>query len=302
MPDITDSRGATLPMELRPRARITRVIEPEPTMVSGRSIAASGRVEVLHPYPVEPPKDWFARREFDCATPIVVTAEGQIHGHAVDWQTAHTASTSYGRKALRAPHCVERNQRFLNRNTLCDDGSLVATGPIYMDCSHTVMSLPGAMVQDAMAHSGMAIADVAVYEDFHGLQVAGAVRPSATRLQVRVLRGNSDLSPHWAPAAHFGHRGGGHVLLGLVAVNESGLPVRGIAASGYPAHPWIQWDATLDEPQTMVAVGVVHRRPSALTQVQAQLAAHDSILGEVVADRAMREATARAGSIAARRR
>ena len=88
--------------------------------------------------------------------------------------------------------------------------------------------------------------------------------------------------------------------MGLVAVNESGLPVRGIAASGYPSHPWVQWNATTDEPQTMVAVGVVHRRPTALAQVQAQLAAHDSILGDVVADRMLIDASARANAVAAR--
>lgn len=290
-----------MPDTERKRARITRVVEPEPTILSEQAVQASGgRVVALNPYPVEPPKDWFARRQYDQPTPIVVTADGQLYGHASDWVTPHTASTSYGKKAVYAPHCVERNMRFMNRSTLCEDGSVVATGPVYLDCTHTVMSLHGTMVQDAMAHSGMALADVAVFDDEHGLQLAGAVRPTASKLQVRVLRGNSDLSPHWAPASHFGHRGGGHVLLGFVAVNESGLPVRGIAASGYPSHPWVQWDATLDEPQTMVAVGVVHRRPSALAAVQAHLARHEAVLSDVVADRTMSEAAARAEAVAKR--
>jgi hypothetical protein len=112
-----------------------------------------------------------------------------------------------------------------------------------VDGGHADLGLDFAHAKDAMAHTGNAVADVHLFEDSFGLWAAGAVRPSATPEQVRVLRA-SGISPDWRPVSR------SHVeLAGLVCVNSSGLKVA----------PQVRWDLSTGDPEplAMVAVGAV---------------------------------------------
>jgi len=252
-----------------------------------RPIVASGKVVPIgsYRYPVEPPREWFARTEFGQPQPVEVTPEGQVRGHVACWGVPHIG---YGGKRVYAPKSRSKYSHFLTGEVLCEDGSRVKTGPVYIDCDHADLELNAHQAKDFMAHTGSAVADVAVFEDKHGIQIVGALRPDARPAQVRAFRG-SDVSPDWRPMS------GRHEMVGLVVVNTSGLITPGLVAGGTrivqprkvaDGSVRIRWDHAIDEPAAMVAVGMMRRRETdPLDEVRGQVAALQATVAELRAER-----------------
>lgn len=175
--------------------------------------------------PVDPPAEWFKDPELAVPTPLTVTDDGRVFGHAFLWNVCHTGRDDV---CLMAPKSQSRYAYF-RTGAVKADGSedSIPTGPITLNGGHAKLS--GLSASEAQAHydeTRSAVADVAVGEDEHGGWFAGALRPGVTDEQVRVLRG-SVLSGDWRMIA-------GHLeLIALCAVNVPGFPVpRALVASG----------------------------------------------------------------------
>lgn len=231
-------------------------------------VASGGTVTPISRFPVEPPREWFARRKFDRCTPVETTRDGQVFGHVWDWTKPHIG---YHGQQIMPPRSRSGYAEFLNKHVWCEDGTKVRTGVIYLDCDHAPLHLGLAAARDAMAHTGRAVCDVMIYEDEWGGQIAGAMRPRLAPEFAREFTG-SDISPDWRPASR------GHEMVGMVCVNTSGYIVSGgaLVASGGPriTGPRVAWDHETDQPLAMVAVGMVrHNREDEVVELRREVRA-----------------------------
>lgn len=164
---------------------------------------------------VAPPSEWFADPELAHLTPLVVTDDGRVYGHAAGWDSCHTGFPD----VCVTPPASNTDYGFFHlKSVVCADGSDVAVGTITLEAPHANQSLG---LVDATSHydnTGTAAADVAVGEDEHGIWVAGALRPGMSPQAIRELRGAA-LSGDWR------NYEGNLELVALLAVNVPGFPV-----------------------------------------------------------------------------
>lgn len=174
-----------------------------------------------------PPADWFANPQLSLPTPITVTDEGRIYGHAAQWGSCHIGQEG----ACIKPPREEEHPYYRTGEVVCADGSRVAVGQITVGTGHAPLHLGAAPAAEHYDNTGAAVADVAVGNDQHGIWVAGFIRPGADPLRVYELQAAGQVSGDW-------RRIGGQLrLVGLLAVNVPGFPVpkmRARVASGQP--------------------------------------------------------------------
>lgn len=211
------------------------------------SLVASGAEEG---YPLNPPTEWFALREMDEPMPFTVYPDGRVFGLVAAFGSCHIG---FRNKCVEVPKSMSNYRYFRNKRTLTAEGEMIATGPIFMDTVHPNLRLRASDAEAHYAHTGCAVADVALYENEHGIVAAGALRPDATPEQVRRLRG-SDISPDWRSIQ------GRLELVGLLGVNVSGFITPALAASGAPIQvetltPRAQVNIATDEVESLVAAG-----------------------------------------------
>ncbi len=177
-------------------------------------VASAGGIGVG---PELPPSAWFAMPENPMQGPVRVSAEGQISGYVAAWGTCHIG---FDGRCVDVPRSSCNYAEYRKGEVLCDDGTLVATGPLIVDTVHPDLKMRASDAQAFYAHTGSVAGDVAVYEDGFGIYVAGATRPAATPGQVRALRGG-DVSPDWRRV----NRRPGLECVAMLAVNNSGFKV-----------------------------------------------------------------------------
>lgn len=167
--------------------------------------------------PVRPPRDWFTNPDLSVPTPITVTPDGRVYGHAALWGTCHIGQTGM---CVTPPH-EDAHPYFMTGAVLTDgeDSLMVSVGQITVGTNHADISLNYRAATDHYDNTGAAVADVAVGNDAHGIWVAGCVRSSATEEQVHELRASGQVSGDWRNV------GGSLRLVGLLAVNVPGFPV-----------------------------------------------------------------------------
>lgn len=191
------------------------------------AVLASGRMPVsLNEFPVEPPAFWFDNPELNRLQPVTVDKNGRVFGHVAAWGSCHISF----KDCRDVPKCGTY-KKFMNKTTLCDDGSLRPSGAVFIGTDHAKTSLLADVASDHYANTGAAVADVSVYEDRFGLCIAGAVRPNVSPEAVRVFRG-SDISPDWRKVRTMKNKQGKWELVGLLSVNTSGFVVDSLLASG----------------------------------------------------------------------
>lgn len=182
----------------------------------------------------KPPSAWFADPKLSLPTPITVTDDGRIYGHAAQWGSCHIGQEGV---CVQPPH-EDAHPYYRTGEVACADGSRVAVGQITVGTGHAPLHYGASPAAEHYDNTGAAVADVAVGNDAHGIWVAGAVRPGADPLKVYELQAAGQVSGDW-------RRIGGQLrLVGLLAVNVPGFPVpkmRARVASG--------------EPQALVAAG-----------------------------------------------
>ena len=207
--------------------------------------SASNTVEV----PANPPMEWFLPGDMRGIEPFTVHPDGRCYGLVAAWGSCHIG---FADRCVPVPKTGCAYKHFRNKNVLTGEGTLVATGPIYMDTVHPNLKLVASDSQAFYADTGCAVADVALYENEFGIVAAGALRPGLSPEQVRKFRG-SDVSPDWRQL------GGRLEIVGLLSVNVSGFIVEGLVASGAEVSaPRGVWDSVAGEVTALVAAGMIH--------------------------------------------
>lgn len=226
--------------------------------------------------PLAPPAAWFANPQLDGPTPLTVTADGRVFGHAATFDQCHVASPAGEGICVLAPHSAMNYAKFHLGSVITDDGESISTGKITMGTGHAPARLRTAAATEHYDNTGTAVADVRAGEDQFGIWIAGAMRPDATDAQVRALRA-SPISGDWRK------ENGNLELVAALAVNVPGFPViprpAGLVASG--------------ELYSLVASGIVLEKPEveAAPAIEGLTAADLSALQRLA--RREREASAR---------
>lgn len=193
-----------------------------------------------------PPAEWFSDPKLSLPTPITVTDDGRIYGHAAQWGSCHIGQDDV---CVQPPH-EDQHPYYRTGEVACADGSRVAVGQITVGTGHAPLSYGASPAAEHYDNTGAAVADVAVGNDAHGIWVAGCVRPGADPLKVYELQAAGQVSGDW-------RRIGGQLrLVGLLAVNVPGFPVpkmRARVASGQPValvaagRPVVSWGRSQED-------------------------------------------------------
>lgn len=223
--------------------------------------------------PLRPPAAWFADPKLEAPTPLTITAGGRVAGHLAVWDTCHTG---YEGMCVTPPRSATSYALFHNGEVETDDGTLIACGKITLGGGHAD---PAAGLRAAVEHydnTCTAAAIVRVYEDDHGIAVAGSVCPDADDTVVAALR-RSPLSGDWR------RYGGNLELVAALAVNVPGFPVRRPSLAAAANEQGRQ--------NSLVAAGVLAPAPTALAAgiadaVSAALDARDRRTARAAAARA----------------
>jgi hypothetical protein len=186
-----------------------------------RNAAALVASAVETEIPVRPPVEWFANPEFDGPQPLTVTDDGQVYGHAAEWNVPHIA---FPDNHVYAPRSKTDYAYYMLGEIACADGERVPVGNITLGTGHASSGLGQAAAAAHYDHTGTVVADVACGEDEHGIWVAGAVRPGTSEETIRVLRA-AKLSGDWRNV------NGNLELVAALAVNVPGFPIPRTRAS-----------------------------------------------------------------------
>lgn len=193
---------------------------------------------VVASIPSEPPLEWFVDPKLSGPTPVVVTEDGRVYGHAAMWGTCHTG---FADRCVTPPPEPDYSF-FTTGEVMTAGGHRVAVGQITLGTSHApTTGLSVARAVDHYGDTGTAVADVAAGADDHGIWVAGAVRPGVPTEHMQALRASA-LSGDW-------RRIGGHLrMVALLAVNVPGFPI-----------PRVTTAMQDDRQVTLVAAGILNR-------------------------------------------
>lgn len=175
--------------------------------------------------PLHPPAEWFEDPGLTELTPLTITDDGRIYGHAWSWETCHI---SFPDACVLAPHSRAENAYFHLGEIECEDGKRLSVGKVTIDAPHAGQRLGRADATAHYDHTGTVAAHVRCGEDEFGGWVAGAIHPDLPDETLRLLRGSA-LSGDWRSV------NGNLELVALLAVNVPGFPVprpRVLVASG----------------------------------------------------------------------
>jgi hypothetical protein len=161
--------------------------------------------------PEVPPAAWFADPQLTELTPLTITDDGRVFGHAADWEQIHV-----GIPGQKPPRSRTGYANFMVGATLTDEG-VYATGNLTVGGGHADERLGYAAAAEHYDDAGTAVATVTAGEDQFGIWVAGAIIPEATPGQIRALR-RSPLSGDWR------YIGGNLEAIAFHAVNTPGFP------------------------------------------------------------------------------
>lgn len=188
--------------------------------------------------PDRPPAAWFKDPKFTGPTPLTITKDGQVFGHAALWDTCHIGRPG---NCVQPPRSTSDYAYFMRDNAvLTAEGDMVAAGPLTLGTGHAGMTLNGQAAAEHYDNTGTAVADVATGEDAYGIWMAGSVRAHLPESRIAELRAAA-VSGDWR-----GMQTGSRELVALLAVNTPGFPV-----------PRSKATTADDKPLALVAAGVM---------------------------------------------
>lgn len=165
---------------------------------------------------IAPMASVFEAPKVDGPTPLTVTADGRIYGHAWLWNKCHAGIQN---TCVMAPRNRSGYRYFHNGQVLTADGSMVKVGKITMGTGHAG---PRSGWQPAAAHydnTGTQAAYVKITEDQFGGMMAGIAAPGMDEDQLAKLR-VSPVSGDWRRV-----NDGPLELVAALAVNTPGFPI-----------------------------------------------------------------------------
>ena len=209
-----------------------------------------------------PPAAWFSDPKLSLPTPITVTDDGRIYGHAAQWGSCHIGQEDV---CVQPPH-EDAHPYYRTGEVACADGTRVAVGQITVGTGHAPLHYGASPAAEHYDNTGSAVADVAVGNDAHGIWVAGAIRPGADPLKVYELQAAGQVSGDW-------RRIGGELrLVGLLAVNVPGFPVpkmrarvasgepQALVAAGRPTVAWGRSQSEVEQDAVRIVMRMLSRR------------------------------------------
>lgn len=180
------------------------------SIVSDDSVVASSG-----PSGWAPPSDWFGNPNLTAPTPITVTADGRVYGHAALWGTCHVG---YRDRCVTPPRSKSNYEYFNVGSVITADGKAVSVGRLSAGTSHAAIEFGAQPAKEHYDHTGWAGAYVHAGEDDHGIWFSGAVAPNATADQIATLRAGA-VSGDWRAIKN------SLELVGVLAVNTPGFPI-----------------------------------------------------------------------------
>lgn len=147
------------------------------------------------------------------AVPLTIRDDGLIFASLTWWGQCHTGNPWGPGACASARPSRNGYADFLTGETICADGTRIATGVLTVGCEHSSEMSAGG-VRDHLAHAGMGWADVTIRDGVYGPWLSGALRPDLTEQQVDLVR-RLALSGEWAGE-----------LGGVLSVNQGGLPIQ----------------------------------------------------------------------------
>lgn len=192
--------------------------EPVGALRQSRVIRTRSRIVAA---PVSaPPADWFTNPDLSVPTPVTVAPDGRVYGHAALWGTCHIGQEGM---CVTPPH-EDAHPYFMTGAVACQGDAMASVGQITVGTGHAPLHLGHRAASEHYDNTGVAVADVTVGNDSHGIWIAGSVRPGADPGRVHELRASGQVSGDW-------RRIGGQLrLVGLLAVNVPGFPVPKLAS------------------------------------------------------------------------
>lgn len=157
----------------------------------------------------------FENPNLTAPTPLTVTADGHVYGHAAIFGTCHVG---YRDRCVTPPRSASNYAYFATGNVLTAAAGTRNVGTITAATGHASLELAAQPAREHYDHTGFAAAYVSVGEDSHGIWFSGTVAPQATPAQIANLRA-SGVSGDWRKI------GGNLEMVGLLAVNTPGFPV-----------------------------------------------------------------------------
>lgn len=167
----------------------------------------------------EPPAEWFQDPKLTKITPLTITKDGRVFGHAHDWTTKHVG---YADRDVRALNDREDYRAFNLRPLRCADGTVVRAGSLVKG-GHAPTE-GGVTAYQAQAHyddPAKRVARVTAGRDEHGTWVAGALVPGITPRDVLDLA-ECSLSGDWREVDFRDNSG---KFVGISVVPNPGLPI-----------------------------------------------------------------------------
>lgn len=236
---MSEARGLAAAADWEEESEVQEVEEVEEVEVEEAEDTASALTAAAAGLaPLIPPKTWFEDPKLDGPTPITVTADGRVFGHAALWGTCHTGMPG----VCRTPPRSSSDYAYFHLGEIDTDGGAVPVGRVTMNTGHAPLTASRESTVRHYDDTGTGAAHVRAGEDEHGIWLAGSLAPDLPAEQARRLRGAA-VSGDWRSI------NGKLELMGMLAVNVPGFPVPRAMAAALLVE---------DEPQTMslVAAGV----------------------------------------------
>lgn len=165
--------------------------------------------------PWEPDATLFENPRLSSPTPLTVTADGHVFGHAALWGTCHVG---YKDRCVTPPRSPSNYAYFSTAAVLAAGGQKRHVGRITANTGHAPMEFGAAPAVQHYDNTGFAAAYVATGEDEHGIWFSGSLAPDVTQAQIANLRA-AGVSGDWR------NIGGALEMVGLLAVNTPGFPI-----------------------------------------------------------------------------
>jgi hypothetical protein len=164
--------------------------------------------------PMAPPAEWFDDPKLAGPTPLTVTDDGRVYGHAAIWGTCHVG---FSNTCVTPPPSASSYAYFHTGEVVTADGSRVAVGNLTLGGRHADVRLAYRSAIEHYDVRGAGVAVVRMYEDEHGIAFAGAITPACTQEQKYDLM-RSPVSGDWRRV------GGNLEMIGCLSVNAPGFP------------------------------------------------------------------------------